>query len=98
VTVVAWFAWLLVLRKVVGLRLSEYARALRPPVIFSVVMAAAVGALQLVLARGSVGSAFTLAASVALGAAVYLGLAMRFDAAYVHSLWRLFRTRASVAA
>jgi O-antigen/teichoic acid export membrane protein len=97
VTAVAWFAWLLVLRKVVGLSLYEYASALRPPVIFAVVMATAVGALQLVLAEASVGSAFALVASITLGAAVYVGVVLRFDSRYVHSLWRLFRTRASPA-
>jgi O-antigen/teichoic acid export membrane protein len=95
VTLLASLAWLLVLRRVVGLSLVEYVRVLRPPVTFSVLMAATVAVLQFGLAQASAGSALTLFATVALGAAVYVSLLARFETPYVRSLWRLFRSRAS---
>jgi O-antigen/teichoic acid export membrane protein len=94
VTALAWFGWLLVLRRVIGLSLSDYARALRPPVLFSLVMAAGVGAIALVLSQTSVGSAAALCVSVAAGGVLYLGLVTWLEGAYVRSLWRLFRSRA----
>jgi O-antigen/teichoic acid export membrane protein len=97
VTLLALCAWQLLLRRLVGLSLAEYARVLRPPVTFSVLMAATVAVLQFVLAQASVGSALTLCATVALGAVVYLSLLARFDASYVRSLWQLFRSRSSAA-
>jgi teichuronic acid exporter len=96
VTVLAWLAWLLVLRRVVGLSLADYARVLRPPVVFSMAMAAAVGALELALSQTSISSVATLFSCVAVGAAVYVGLIVRFEPSYLRSLWRLFRSRAPV--
>jgi O-antigen/teichoic acid export membrane protein len=90
VTLVAYVGWLLVLRRVVGLRAGEYVRALRAPCGFSVVMAGCMELLHLSLSGAAVQPLLVLVAVGSTGSLVYAGMLAAFDASYVRGLWRLF--------
>ena len=91
VTVVSWLTWLLVLRRVVGLRLTRYAAELAKPVGLTVTMTVVV--LGLRAALGGIDTAPRLAALVAAGAVVYLVGALAVDRAWLRGMWTLFRRR-----
>jgi O-antigen/teichoic acid export membrane protein len=95
VTAVAWLTWLLVLRRVVHLRLGEYAVQLAKPVGLTVAMALVVLALREAL--GGMDPAPRLVASIAAGAVVYLAGALAIDRDWLRGMWALFRRRDTVS-
>ena len=96
VTAVFWLVWLLVLRRLVALRWSDYAAALAIPVLLTAAMAAVVLALR--VAAGDLSDGARLAGLVVAGATVYLGGALLLDRAWLHGLWRLLREPADTVA
>jgi O-antigen/teichoic acid export membrane protein len=93
-TAVGGVAWLLVLRRLVGLRFDAYGRALRTPLALSALTASAMLVFHSLISRTAAGPQISLAAVALVGGAVYAVLLARYDAPYFRGLWRLFRSRA----
>jgi O-antigen/teichoic acid export membrane protein len=89
VTAIFWTVWLLVLRRLIGIRWSGYASELAVPVLLTAVMAGILLVLRLLL--GDVSAAVRLVTLVASGAAVYLAGALLLDRVWLRGVWRLLR-------
>ncbi len=92
VTFVATGSWVLVLRWLIGLSLTEYVRTLRMPILLTLTVGAGMVIVRELVDPVMQSPWFVLLLVGGFGGVFYLSLLALFQRAYIRSLWQLFRS------